>query len=141
MPPQPALAAHGALARGVFAVVVLVSLAVLFAPASDVPSAPAGVDKVVHLALFAALASSGRWAGVGARVLAALLLGYAAVSEVVQGLSALDRSMCPGRLGRRCARCAGGAGAVEPGRATDVGAALNGGAVLRFGGPAGNLAA
>ncbi len=93
MPPQPALAAHGALARGVFAVVVLVSLAVLFAPASDVPSAPAGVDKVVHLALFAALASSGRWAGVGARVLAALLLGYAAVSEVVQGLSALDRSM------------------------------------------------
>lgn len=93
MASRPALAVHGALSRGVFAVVVLVSLAVLFAPASDVPSAPAGVDKVVHLALFAALAVSGRWAGVGARALGVLLLGYAAVSEVVQGLSALDRSM------------------------------------------------
>ena len=93
MAPHPALAVHGALARGVFAVAVLVSLAVLFAPASDVPSAPAGVDKIVHLALFAALATTGRWAGVGARPLAAVLLGYAAVSEVVQGLSALDRSM------------------------------------------------
>jgi hypothetical protein len=88
-----ALAVHGALARGAFAVVVLVSLAVLFAPASDVPSAAAGVDKVVHLALFAALAASGRWAGIGAQALAVLLLVYAAASEVVQGLSALDRSM------------------------------------------------
>jgi len=88
----PALAVHGALARGVFTLVVLVSLGVLFAPASDVPSAPAGVDKVVHLALFAALAVGGRWAGIGARALAVLLLGYAAVSEVVQGLPALGRS-------------------------------------------------
>ena len=93
MAQDPARDGHGALARGVFAVVVLVSLAVLFAPASDVPSAPAGVDKVVHLALFAALAASGRWAGVGGRALAVLLLGYAAVSEVVQGLPALGRSM------------------------------------------------
>jgi hypothetical protein len=93
MASHPAFAVHGALARGVFAVAVLVSLAVLFAPASDVPSAAAGVDKVVHLALFAALALTGRWAGAGARPLAVLLLGYAAVSEVVQGLSALDRSM------------------------------------------------
>ena len=95
MAPHPALAVHGALSRGVFAVVVLVSLAVLFAPASDVPSAAAGVDKVVHLVLFAALALTGRWAGIAARPLALLLLGYAAVSEVVQGLSALDRSMSP----------------------------------------------
>ena len=95
MAPHPALAVHGALARGVFAVVVLVSLAVLFAPASDVPSAAAGVDKIVHLVLFAALALTGRWAGIAARPLALLLLGYAAVSEVVQGLSALDRSMSP----------------------------------------------
>ena len=95
MAPHPALAGHGAFARGVFAVVGLVSLAVLFAPASDVPTAPAGVDKVVHLALFAALAASGRWAGVGARALAVLLLGYAALSEVVQGLPVLGRSMSP----------------------------------------------
>jgi VanZ family protein len=93
MASHPALTEHGALARGVFAVAVLVSLAVLFAPASDVPSAAAGVDKVVHLALFAALALTGRWAGVAGRPLAVLLLAYAAVSEVVQGLSALDRSM------------------------------------------------
>ena len=93
MASHPALAVRGALARGGFAVLGRVSRAVLFAPASDVPSAPAGVDKVVHLALFAALAASGRWAGVGARALAVLLLGYAALSEVVQGLPALGRSM------------------------------------------------
>jgi hypothetical protein len=90
--PHPALAVHGALSRGVFAVVVLVSLAVLFAPADDVPSAPPGVDKLVHLLLFAALAATGRWAGARTGVLAGLLLGYAAVSEVVQGMSALGRS-------------------------------------------------
>jgi hypothetical protein len=89
----PVLAVHGALARGVFCVAVLVSLAVLFAPASDVPSAPAGVDKLVHAGLFAALAVTGRWAGISARGLVPLLIGYAAVSEVVQGLSPLDRSM------------------------------------------------
>jgi hypothetical protein len=89
---HPALAAHGALARGTFAVVVLVSLAVLFAPQSEVPAAPPGVDKVIHLVLFAALAVSGRWAGVGRRVLAPLLVAYAAVSEVVQGLTPLARS-------------------------------------------------
>ena len=89
---RPALAVHGALSRGVFAVAVLVSLAVLFAPADDVPAAPPGLDKVVHLVLFAALAASGRWAGIRARVLAALLLVYAAVSEVVQGLTPLERS-------------------------------------------------
>jgi VanZ family protein len=88
----PALAEHGALARGTFAVVVLVSLAVLFAPQSDVPAAPPGVDKVVHVVLFAALAASGRWAGVGRRVLAALLIVYAAVSEVLQGITPLARS-------------------------------------------------
>ena len=93
MASHPTLAVHGALARGVFAVVVLLSLAVLFAPASDVPTAPAGVDKLVHIGLFAALAVSGRWAGIGSRMLAPLLLGYAAVSEVVQGLAVLDRSV------------------------------------------------
>ena len=89
---HPVLAVHGALSRGAFAVVVLVSLAVLFAPADDVPSAPPGVDKMVHLLLFAALAGSGRWAGAQAGVLGVLLVAYAAVSEVVQGMSALERS-------------------------------------------------
>jgi hypothetical protein len=89
---RPTFASHGALARGTFAVVVLVSLAVLFAPESDVPSAPPGVDKVVHVVLFAALAASGRWAGIGWRVLASLLVLYAALSEVLQGVTPLGRS-------------------------------------------------
>jgi hypothetical protein len=93
MGPYPGLAVHGALARGAFAVVVLLSLAVLFAPSSDVPSAPAGVDKLVHVALFAALAFSGRWAGLTTRALAPLLIGYAAVSEALQGLAVIDRSV------------------------------------------------
>jgi VanZ family protein len=89
---HPALAVHGALSRGVLAVAVLVSLAVLFAPGDDVPSAPPGVDKLVHLVLFAALALSGRWAGIRAAVLGALLVVYAGASEVVQGWLPLERS-------------------------------------------------
>ncbi len=90
--PHPALRVHGALSRGVLAVTVLVSLAVLFAPGSDVPAAPPGVDKLVHLVLFLALALAGRWAGIRARPLAVLLVAYAAVSEVVQALADLQRS-------------------------------------------------
>src|SRR4051794_41440019 len=89
---RPAVQVHGPLSRGAFALVVLVSLAVLFAPGSDVPAAPPGVDKLVHASLFAALALSGRWAGVGRIPLVALLVLYAAGSEVVQGLTPLDRS-------------------------------------------------
>ncbi len=88
----PVLAVHGALSRGVLAVTVLVSLAVLFTPGDDVPSAPPGVDKLVHLLLFTALALAGRWAGVRPRGLAVLLAGYAVVSEVVQALAPLQRS-------------------------------------------------
>jgi hypothetical protein len=94
--PHPALAVHGALSRGVLAVAALVSLAVLFAPGDDVPSAPPGVDKLVHLTLFAVLALSGRWAGVRAGLLGILLVLYAAVSEVVQGLLPLERSASVG---------------------------------------------
>ncbi|TQN41908.1 VanZ like protein [Blastococcus colisei] len=92
---RDALQVHGALSRGAFAVVVLVSLAVLFAPASDVPSAPPGVDKLVHAGLFAALAVTGRWAGIGVGTLAALLLGYAVVSELIQGFTPVARSASP----------------------------------------------
>ena len=87
-----ALRVHGALSRGVFAFVVLVSLAVLFARGSDVPTAPPGVDKLVHASLFAALALSGRWAGIRRTPLVGLLVVYAAGSEVIQGLTPLDRS-------------------------------------------------
>jgi len=93
---RAALQVHGALARGAFAVAVLVSLAVLFAPASDVPTAPPGVDKVVHGLLFLVLALTGRWAGIRQSLLGAALVGYAVVSELVQGLTPLDRSMSVG---------------------------------------------
>ena len=89
---RAALQVHGALSRGAFAVAVLVSLAVLFAPASEVPTAPPGVDKVVHGLLFLVLALTGRWAGVGRAVLGGGLVGYAVVSELVQGLTPLARS-------------------------------------------------
>lgn len=89
---------HGALARGAFAVAVLVSLAVLFAPPSDVPSSPPGVDKLVHFSLFAVLAVTGRWAGVGRGVLTVLLLGYAGGSELLQGTDLVDRDASVGDL-------------------------------------------
>jgi hypothetical protein len=89
---RPPTGTQGPLARGMFAVAVLVSLAVLFAPANDVPSAPPGVDKLVHSLLFAVLALTGRWAGIARGVLAALLVAYAALSEVLQGLPVLGRS-------------------------------------------------
>jgi VanZ family protein len=93
---RTALQVHRPLARGAFAVAVLVSLAVLFSPASDVPAAPPGVDKVVHGLLFLALALTGRWAGIRQSGLGAALVGYAVVSELVQGLTPLDRSMSVG---------------------------------------------
>ena len=89
---HPVLAVHGALSRGVLAVTVLVSLAVLFTPGDDVPSAPPGVDKLIHLALFAALALAGRWAGIGQGPLAGLLVAYAVGSELVQAVAPLQRS-------------------------------------------------
>jgi hypothetical protein len=91
-----ALQVHGVLSRAAFVVTVLVSLAVLFAPGADVPSAPPGVDKLVHGALFAVLALTGRWAGMPRSVLAGLLVLYGAVSEVLQGLPVLDRGSSVG---------------------------------------------
>jgi uncharacterized protein YfiM (DUF2279 family) len=99
--PEPVTAPfreHGALARGVFAVAVLVSLAVLFAPPGDVPSSPPGVDKVVHFSLFAVLACTGRWAGVRQGPLSVALVLYAAGSELLQGTSLVDRDASIGDL-------------------------------------------
>jgi VanZ family protein len=86
------LRVRGPLAQGAYGIVVLVSLVVLFAPSSDVPVAPPGVDKLVHAALFALLAFTGRWAGPRLRPLAVLLVLYAAVSEVVQEITPLNRT-------------------------------------------------
>ena len=86
------LEVRGALSRGAFAAAVLVSVVVLFAPAGDVPSAPPGVDKVVHLLLFAVLAATGRWAGLRPRPLALGLAAYAGLSELLQAVTPLGRS-------------------------------------------------
>jgi hypothetical protein len=90
---RAALQVHGPVSRAAFAVVVLISLGVLFAPASDVPGAPPGVDQIVHATLFAALALSGRWAGIGRTALAPALVLYAAVSEVLQGMIGRDAAV------------------------------------------------
>ena len=90
---RPGLAVHGPLARGAFAVAVLVSFAVLFAPADDVPFAPAGVDKLVHASLFAALAVTGSWAGISRAVLAPVLVLYGAGSEVLQSFIGRDAAV------------------------------------------------
>lgn len=49
--------------RSCFGLVLVASLIVLFTPADAVPVGPVGVDKVVHVALFAALIYSGVLAG------------------------------------------------------------------------------
>ena len=90
---RPALRVHGPVARGAFAVAALISLAVLFAPADDVPFAPAGVDKLVHASLFAALALTGRWAGIGRVVLVPALVFYGAASEVIQAAIGRDAAV------------------------------------------------
>jgi VanZ family protein len=75
-----------------FAVAVMVSVVVLFSPASGVPAAPPGVDKVVHLGLFALLAVTGGVAGLPGLWLAVGLAGYAVASEVLQAELPIGRS-------------------------------------------------
>lgn len=79
------------MSRGAFAVAVLISFAVLFAPGSDVPPAPYGVDKLVHGGLFLVLALTGCWAGLRRGVAAVALPLYAAASELIQTIPALHR--------------------------------------------------
>jgi VanZ family protein len=76
----------------VFAVAVALSLIVLFAPQDDVPNAPPGVDKVVHLLMFLGLAASGALAGATRRWLALSLVAYAVASEIIQASPLIGRS-------------------------------------------------
>lgn len=77
--------------RAVFAAVLALSLVVLFTPASGVPSGFAISDKPIHFLLFAALAVSGRLAGLPVVPLVLGLVAYAGVSEVVQSALPIDR--------------------------------------------------
>ena len=67
-----------------FVVALSLSVIVLFTPESGVPNSPPGVDKVVHCLLFALLAVTGL--RVASRWVLAALVGYAALSEVLQAL-------------------------------------------------------
>ncbi len=76
--------------RVAFAGVVAISLVVLFSPTSG-PSDIAISDKLIHFLLFAALAVTGRLAGVPTLQLAIGLAGYAGVSEVLQTVLPIAR--------------------------------------------------
>lgn len=72
--------------------VLLVSVYVLFAPRPGGPEGPPGADKAVHLLLFLLLALTSR-ARFGPRPgVLALLLAYAALSEVAQAVLLPARS-------------------------------------------------
>jgi VanZ family protein len=76
-----------------FGLVLAVSLVVLFAPPADVPSGPEGADKIVHIVLFAALALSGRYAGIRGRLLVPALIVYGGSSEPLQALVGRSTSL------------------------------------------------
>lgn len=81
-------------ARAAFAGATAVNLAVVFAPQPDVPGQGVpGLDKVVHVAVFAAVACTGLHAGARARWLVPVLLAHAVTSEVIQA------RLLPGRSG------------------------------------------
>ena len=82
---------HRLLTEGPFVAVVLLSLVVLFTPGSATPSLHPGLDKLVHLAMFAVLAVTGRRAGAPAGGLACGLVVYAVVSEVLQAVLPIGR--------------------------------------------------
>jgi VanZ family protein len=77
--------------QAAFAAVVVLSLVVLFSPASDVPSGIPISDKLVHFLLFAALAVTGRVAGLPPVRLVVGLVAYAGISEVLQSTLPIGR--------------------------------------------------
>jgi hypothetical protein len=74
---------------------VVVQLVALYWPRQVGDGGVPGTDKVVHAALFAAVALTGRFAGVPVRWLVGLLVGHAVVSELVQALLLPVRSGDP----------------------------------------------
>jgi len=70
--------------RVVLAVSVAVQLAVLYAPRAPSAAGTPGLDKLVHATVFGAVAWAAVRCGVSRRVVAAVLLGHAVLSEVIQ---------------------------------------------------------
>ncbi|MEO7351013.1 MAG: VanZ family protein [Marmoricola sp.] len=79
------------MSRVVFTGVVALSLVVLFSPGPNVPSGVPISDKVIHFLLFAALAATGRLAGMTTLRLAVGLVAYAGVSEILQTVLPIHR--------------------------------------------------
>lgn len=71
---------------------VLLSMLVLFTPGGRVPGGPWWADDVVHVSVFALLASTGRMVPVRWPVMTVGLAGYAALSEVVHAVAPLHRT-------------------------------------------------
>ena len=92
-PSPPPSRRRAAVARWALAAAVLVQLVVLYAPRAPSTGGAPGVDKAVHLLVFAAVAVTGRAAGVRLPLLVGLLLAHAVVSEAVQ------HWLLPGRSG------------------------------------------
>jgi hypothetical protein len=81
--------------RALLAVTVAVQLAVLYWPRAAAGGGLPYVDKVVHVAVFGAVAWAGCRAGVPHRVLVPLLVAQALVSELVQARLLAGRSGDP----------------------------------------------
>ena len=77
--------------RTVFSVLLVFSLYVLFVPASQVPTGVEVSDKLIHGALFGALALSGGLAGPARWPLLVALVAYAGLSEVLQAVLPINR--------------------------------------------------
>lgn len=90
----------------------------LYWPGTPSAGGVPGLDKVVHVLVFAAVALAGRRAGVPVRWLAVLLLGHAAVSEAVQHALLPGRSGDPGDLVADAVGTLGGLVAPWPRRAS-----------------------
>ncbi len=75
-----------------FLLSLAVQLVVLYAPRAPSVSTGLPLDKVVHVAVFAAVAGTGLRAGLPARVLVTALLAHAVVSELIQAQWLAHRS-------------------------------------------------
>jgi hypothetical protein len=83
-------------ARLLFGLALLAQVVVLYAPGTTAESfAVPYADKVVHVAVFAAVVVAGRRAGLPLRLLVVVSVVQAVVSEVVQDALVPDRSGDP----------------------------------------------
>jgi len=95
--PEPRVGARGATAsdRAWLAVTVVVQLVVLYAPRAPSAASTPGLDKLVHAAVFGAVAWAAVRCGVGRSVVAGVLLGHAVLSEGIQHFLLAHRSGDP----------------------------------------------